>query len=610
MRYQGFRYRVQALFWEHNRPMRALGRRVRRVLSLAAYSLRGRLGNVSPPRVVPTPTPSEAIAIPHPAIVITAGQSVSGELISRFLDQQTELSTVTTSETASNPGFVYSAGEGLDGLPPTHLESLLMAACAEDLDWAVAGWAEPAPGRFGPSGRIARDPELDEASSVLVRLPHTERRGRRKVTGRAVPHLCDADRVTSCVSASEPFSTASGVYRLRHGVKPGSIIRNPVRDVEAALQDLPSVNGPRTALFLLPFLAVGGAEKLLHALVRGLRDRYRVLIATTDPHLSSLGQTVGTLRELTPHVYTLGDWLPPEAVPSALRHLLRRWQVESLVCWNGNICFYDHVDAIKRRFPSIRIINQLYNHSGGWIEHYCPTVVSSTDLHIAINTRIARALAEERAVPAAKITAIHHGVDIPVEQSAERRDAIKSEQREALGLPQDKVVVGTFIRMHPQKRPLDVIRIARKLVDEGVHFLLVGGGPLDASVDDELRRNPPPNLTRLPMRGDVLELYDAIDICLLTSSFEGLPVFLLDGLARAIPCVAPGVGDIPLLLEDGGGIVVNRPGDVDGLVSGIRELMDPDRRRREGHRGRSQVSTRFGVERFVPDYEAVIFPER
>jgi len=164
--------------------------------------------------------------------------------------------------------------------------------------------------------------------------------------------------------------------------------------------------------------------------------------------------------------------------------------------------------------------------------------------------------------------------------------------------------------MHPQKRPLDVIRVARDLVNDGVHFLLVGGGPLDAAVDDELRRDGPPNLTRLPMRGDVLDLYDAIDICLLTSSFEGLPVFLLDGLARAIPCVAPGVGDIPLLLEDGGGVVVDTPGNIDGLVSGIRELMDPDRRRREGHRGRFQVSARFGAERFVSDYETAIFPKR
>ncbi len=610
LRSQGFRYRVQALFWEHNRPLRALGRRVRRVLSLAVYSLRGRLGNVSPPRVVPTPTPSEAVAIPHPAIVITAGQSVSAELISSFLDQQTEHSVITTSETGSSPEFVFSAGKGLDGLPFTHLESLLMATCAEDLEWTVAGWAEPAPGRFGPSGRIARDPELDEASSVLVKLPHADRRDRQAVTGRAVPHLSSAARLANCVDSAEPFSTASGVYRLRHGVRPGSIVRSPVRDVEAVLQDLPAVDGPRTALFLLPYLAVGGAEKLLLALIHGLRDRYRLLVVTTDPHLSSLGQTVDTFRELTSHVYTLGDWLPPEAIPSALRHLLRRWRVESLVCWNGNICFYDHVDAIKRRFPSIRIVNQLYNHSGGWIEHYCPTVMKSTDLHIAINTRIAHALADERAVPAAKITAIHHGVDIPVEQSAERRDVLKHERREALDLPQDKVVVGTFIRMHPQKRPLDVIRVARDLVNDGVHFLLVGGGPLDAAVDDELRRDGPPNLTRLPMRGDVLDLYDAIDICLLTSSFEGLPVFLLDGLARAIPCVAPGVGDIPLLLEDGGGVVVDTPGNIDGLVSGIRELMDPDRRRREGHRGRFQVSARFGAERFVSDYETAIFPKR
>lgn len=610
VRRRSFRHRAQAFVWENNRPFRALAHRFRRSASLAIYSIRSRLGADFPPRVVPIPASSTTAALAHPAIAVATGAGGTHETISRFLSSQTESLVTTYPKNESNPEFVYFVGEGCCEFPPTYLESLLMAACAEDLDWAIGGWGEPAPGRFGPSGHIALEPGVDPGSGLLVRLPHAARAQRRDVCGRAVPHLCDSRRFRNLVARSESFTEPSGAYRLRHGIGPGTLVRSPVDDVAAALGELPEVSGPPTALFLLPYLAVGGAETLLKNLIHGLCDRRRVIIATTDPHLSSLGQSVDSFRELTPYVYTLGDWLPQEAISSALCHLLRRWRVESLVCWNGSVFFYDHVGAIKRRFPSIRIINQLYNHEGGWIEHYCPSLVGPTDLHIAVNTPIARALVEERAVPADSITTIHHGVEVPDEPSTEQKARLRRRCRERLGLPVDTILVGTFIRMHPQKRPLDVIRIARELAKEDVHFLLVGGGPLDVQIDDELRKKPLSNLTRLPLTDDALPLYDAIDICLLTSSFEGLPVFLLDGLARSIPCVAPGVGDIPLLLEKGGGVVVDRPGDIDGLASGIRKLMEPERRRHEGSRGRAQVQSRFGIERFVSDYEDAIFPKQ
>jgi len=106
-------------------------------------------------------------------------------------------------------------------------------------------------------------------------------------------------------------------------------------------------------------------------------------------------------------------------------------------------------------------------------------------------------------------------------------------------------VVATFARMHPQKRPFDVIRLARRMANRNLHFLLVGGGPLDHAVDRELARRPLYNLTRLPFRHDTDELFEAVDICLLVSEYEGLPVFLLEGMARSLPCVATAVGDIP-----------------------------------------------------------------
>jgi len=93
----------------------------------------------------------------------------------------------------------------------------------------------------------------------------------------------------------------------------------------------------------------------------------------------------------------------------------------------------------------------------------------------------------------------------------------------------------------------------------------------------------------------------------MTSDFEGLPVFLLDGLARGIPFVATAVGDIPLLLRDGGGEVVGRPGDFEGLAAAIRELLEPEARRAEGEKGRRAVETHFGLDRYIAAYEDVVF---
>jgi len=163
--------------------------------------------------------------------------------------------------------------------------------------------------------------------------------------------------------------------------------------------------------------------------------------------------------------------------------------------------------------------------------------------------------------------------------------------------------------MHPQKRPLDVIRLASRMVDRNVHFLLVGGGPMDGAVDREIQRHPHHNLTRLPLRHDTDTLMDAVDICLLPSQYEGLPVFLLEGMARQVPCVATAVGDIPMLLERGGGLVSGPPGDLDALEAAIESLIDDHRRATEGEKALRRVKARFGLDRYVREYDAVIFPD-
>jgi len=502
----------------------------------------------------------------------------------------------------ADDGAFIAHGRGLDRLPSNHLEATLMAAVAENLSWVASGWAPPAPGRYGPSGVVLRDPGVPESAHLLLRRPDASHARRSPVLGRAVPHITSAESCDGFIPIAE-YAPASGPYRLHPRAAADAVVENPWFPVDEALADLPVVDGPPTALFLLPFLAVGGAERLLFDLIEGLADRYRVLIATTDPHLESYGQTVDRARLLTPHVHTLGDWLPREAVPSAIRHLIRRWRVESLMCWNGSVTFYDEVADLRAAFPELRIVNQLFNHRGGWIDHFSPTLIDAVDTQIAVNTPIADALVAERGVPEEKVVTIHHAVGAPEPRSEERRESLRRE----LGVNGTTMVVGTFVRMHPQKRPLDIIELARQMTGDNVHFFLVGGGSLDGLVDREIARNRPPNLTRWPLQPDAAPLYDAIDLCLMTSEFEGLPVFLLDGLARGIPCVATAVGDIPLLLCNGGGKVVAQPGDLESLAAAIRELLEPEARRTEGEKGRNAVETRFGLDRYVASYKAAIF---
>lgn len=590
---QPLRRRVQGLFWELSPPLRRWLRRLKTEASIARH----RLGGAAATRVVSRPAGGRVDAVRHPAVALVDAPGAPDTI------DPTEVTLAPESGDPAEAAYL-AHGRGLDRLPAAHLEAMLMAAAAEDLDWVAAGWAAPAPGPFGPSGVVGRDPMVPAATHLLLRRPDATHRVRRPVVGRVVPHVTAAERCDGLDDLDD--HPASGPYRLRPDVVRRRVIDQPWRAVDETLADLPAVAGPPTVLFLLPFLAVGGAERLLFDLMAGFRDRFRMLVVTTDPHLESLGQTVDRARELTPHVYTLGDWLPRPAIASALRHLIRRWRVDSLVSWNGTVLFYDEVTALRRTFPRLRMVNQLFNHEGGWIEHFSPSVVRAVDAQIAVNTPIARALVAERGVPEDRVATIHHAVGAP-----EPRDEVRrADLRRSLGVAEETVVIGSFIRMHPQKRPLDIIRLARRMKADPVHFLLVGGGPLDAEIDREIERDPPPNLTRRPIEADATPLYDAIDLCLMTSDFEGLPVFLLDGLARGIPCVATAVGDIPLLLADGGGRVIDRPGDLDAFAAAVRSLLDDDRRRTEGERGRSSVATRFGLDRYVAEYETVIFRPR
>ncbi|RLC77070.1 MAG: hypothetical protein DRI61_12195, partial [Chloroflexi bacterium] len=256
--------------------------------------------------------------------------------------------------------------------------------------------------------------------------------------------------------------------------------------------------------------------------------------------------------------------------------------------------------------PGLRVVNQVYDHRVGWINRYDAELARLIDAHIGCNEKICRAY-EERGVPRERIYRIGHGIDTrqfdPALYPEERRRAV----REQIGLPPGSKVVTFMGRLHPQKRPMDFVELARRFVnDPAVTFLMVGDGPLAGTVDSVLQRVKLRNFVRRPFlkAADVLAV---TDVLVLPSEYEGMPMVILEVQSMGKPVVVTDVGNAREIIEtSGGGVVVGSIGDVNALAEGVKAMLEnpPD-----PVRVREAVVANFDVRRIAHAYKRALLGE-
>jgi glycosyltransferase involved in cell wall biosynthesis len=135
--------------------------------------------------------------------------------------------------------------------------------------------------------------------------------------------------------------------------------------------------------------------------------------------------------------------------------------------------------------------------------------------------------------------------------------------------------------------------------------VLVGDGPLWAELE-ELARS-------LGLGGAVLfagyrpnpeRFLAAMDVFVLPSRAEAMPLVIPEAWAAGRPVVASRVGGIPELIEDGKTGLLIEPGDVDGLAVRLRRLLaDPPAARELGRAGRELARTRYDVTAMTGAYD-------
>ena len=114
---------------------------------------------------------------------------------------------------------------------------------------------------------------------------------------------------------------------------------------------------------------------------------------------------------------------------------------------------------------------------------------------------------------------------------------IRSTVRHELGLPADALVVGHVGRFDPQKNHRFLVEIFEKM-PEDARLLLVGDGVLRPDVEQQAEAlGIRDRVLFTGVRTDVDRLLQAMDVFLMPSLFEGLPVSIVEAQAAGLPCL-------------------------------------------------------------------------
>ena len=159
---------------------------------------------------------------------------------------------------------------------------------------------------------------------------------------------------------------------------------------------------------------------------------------------------------------------------------------------------------------------------------------------VAVSEDIQNAFIKKFGFRESKISMIHNGIEIP--------EFIPKRENEEI------FVIGSAGRLCPVKDYSFMIHVAKAIKEETKHiqFHLAGEGPERSKLQALIQEY---NLNEtFVLKGhleDMLPFYRSLDIYLNTSVHEGIPMSILEAMAHGLPIVAPNVGGISEIINNG-----------------------------------------------------------
>jgi glycosyltransferase involved in cell wall biosynthesis len=203
------------------------------------------------------------------------------------------------------------------------------------------------------------------------------------------------------------------------------------------------------------------------------------------------------------------------------------------------------------------------------------------------------------------IQTIHLGLEL------EKFRAFSQETRLALraewDIPAQAFLVGIIARMVPIKRHEDLFRAIALLLPEypNTYFAVIGDGELRPALEQQAQDlHIAHRVVFTGFRNDTERIYQTLDLTVLTSANEGLPVMIIESLSSGTPVVATRVGGVPELIEEGEtGFIVDAYNPESIAAGLIKAIENPEKTKGMGKKAQDATIQKFSSTRLITDIE-------
>jgi len=216
--------------------------------------------------------------------------------------------------------------------------------------------------------------------------------------------------------------------------------------------------------------------------------------------------------------------------------------------------------------------------------------------------------------PATQGRVIHNGR--PPRFFAPQDPSVRQRLRAEQNIPADAVVCFTAARLTGVKGfayQLEAIKLLQKTpAGKNVYFVWAGDGDQREAIAQQVANlHATDNVRLLGHRWDVADWYDAADIFVLSSELEGMPLSIMEAMAKGIPVVATAVSGTPEELGDTGKLLPNPAVDPQGVVRQLAETIElwaknPAIRQEQGRRGHERAERMFREELMIERIMAML----
>jgi len=312
-----------------------------------------------------------------------------------------------------------------------------------------------------------------------------------------------------------------------------------------------------------------GAERLLVEILRyrNAAHRYHLLCLVAGgelvPDVQALGIPVTVLNKKPGidlrHAWELYRWLSQHKPTIVHTHQF------ASDTWGKSCAWLARVPGIFSTAHSTKARNSWLHLK---LDHALLKI--STKI-IVCSTQVAKTLSAQN-ISADKVISISSGVDL--ERIAQNQQADLSSQ---FAIADDATVFALVGQPREAQDYTDLLPVLAEIARSGRRFvvLVIGEEEPTAEIRNGIHKYQlDKQILFAGSRKDITRILKSTDYLLLPSSWEGLPMTLLESMACGTPALATRVGGIPDVIQHGVNGLLYEAGDVEGLAQGLHHLLD------------------------------------